>query len=101
MRSVMTLRCTLRRPRVRRSGSSSWRIRSWTSVISVSAAVSPPVPDQGGANNDLAGAVLNVDDVAKQVVRAIDQRQLYILPHAESRAFIRRRFERIDRAFDA
>ncbi len=65
------------------------------------AAASPPVPDQGGANNDLAGAVLDVDDVAQQVVRAIDQRQLYILPHAESRAFIRRRFERIDRAFEA
>ncbi len=65
------------------------------------AAVSPPMPDQGGANNDLAGAVLDVDDVAKQVVRAIDQRRLYILPHAESRTFIRRRFERIDRAFDA
>jgi hypothetical protein len=34
------------------------------------------------------------------VVRAIDEKQLYILPHPESRQFIRRRFERIDRTFE-
>jgi len=61
---------------------------------------SPRVPDQDDANADLAGAVLNVDDVAAMVVRAIDEKQLYILPHDESRPFIRRRFERIDRAFE-
>ena len=61
---------------------------------------SPRVPDQDDANADLAGAVLNVDDVATMVVRAIDEKQLYILPHDESRPFIRRRFERIDRAFE-
>jgi len=62
--------------------------------------VSPRVPAQDGANDDLAGAVLNVDDVAAMVVRAIDDKQLYILPHQESRQFIRRRFERIDRTFE-
>jgi hypothetical protein len=36
-----------------------------------------------------------------RVVRAIDHNQLYIVPHEESRQFIRRRFERIDRAFEA
>jgi len=61
---------------------------------------SPRVPDQDDANADLAGAVLNVDDVAAMVLRAIDEKQLYILPHDESRPFIRRRFERIDRAFE-
>ena len=65
------------------------------------AATSPAVPDQDDANSALAGAVLDVDAVAAMVVRAIDQKQLYILPHDESRAFIRRRFERIDRAFEA
>jgi hypothetical protein len=45
--------------------------------------------------------VLDVDDVAAMVVRAIDKKQLYILPHEESRASIRRRFERIDRAFES
>ncbi len=51
-------------------------------------------------NGELAGAVLNVDDVAAMVVRAIEEKQLYILPHEESRQFIRRRFERIDRTFE-
>lgn len=62
--------------------------------------LSPRVPDQDDANGELAGAVLNVDDVAAMVVRAIDEKQLYILPHEESRQFIRRRFERIDRTFE-
>lgn len=62
-------------------------------------AASPPVPEQDEANADLAGRVLDVDDVAAQVVAAIDNRQLYILPHAESREFIRRRFDRIDHSF--
>jgi NAD(P)-dependent dehydrogenase (short-subunit alcohol dehydrogenase family) len=63
-------------------------------------AASPRVPEQSSANADLAGVVLNVDDVAAMVVRAIDAKELYIVPHAESRQFIRRRFERIDRAFE-
>jgi hypothetical protein len=58
------------------------------------------VPDQDESNPDLAGRVLDVDEVATMVVRAIDENQLYILPHEESRASIRRRFERIDRAFE-
>jgi NAD(P)-dependent dehydrogenase (short-subunit alcohol dehydrogenase family) len=61
---------------------------------------SPPVPEQGETNADLAGRVLDVDAVAAQVVNAIDTRALYILPHAESRESIRKRFERIDRAFE-
>jgi hypothetical protein len=61
--------------------------------------VSPRVPEQSATNSDLAGRVLEVDDVAAAVVRAIDEKQLYIVPHEESRQFIRRRFERIDRAF--
>lgn len=64
------------------------------------AAASPRVPEQSAVNPDLAGRVLDVDDVAVRVVRAIDHNQLYIVPHDESRAFIRRRFERIDKAFE-
>jgi NAD(P)-dependent dehydrogenase (short-subunit alcohol dehydrogenase family) len=61
---------------------------------------SPLVQDQGEANANLAGRVLDVDGVAAQVVRALETKQLYIVPHAEARASVRRRFERIDRCFD-
>jgi len=63
-------------------------------------AASPGVADQDEANADLAGRVLDVDDVAAKVLRAMDANQLYILPHEESRQFIRRRFDRIDRSFE-
>jgi NAD(P)-dependent dehydrogenase (short-subunit alcohol dehydrogenase family) len=64
------------------------------------AAGSPAVADQDEANEDLAGRVLDVDDVAAQVLDAMDHNRLYILPHEESRQFIHRRFERIERSFD-
>lgn len=56
--------------------------------------------DQAESNDDLAGRVLNVQEVATEVIRGIQENQLYIVPHAESREFIRRRFDRIDQAFD-
>ena len=61
---------------------------------------SPPVLDQGEDNQNLAGRVLNVDDIAAQVVDAVVANRLYILPHEESRTPIRRRFERIDQTYD-
>jgi short-subunit dehydrogenase len=63
------------------------------------AAVAAGVADQSANNEDLAGRVLNVDEVAAQVIEAMQDNRLYILPHDESREFIRRRFERIERAF--
>jgi NAD(P)-dependent dehydrogenase (short-subunit alcohol dehydrogenase family) len=57
--------------------------------------VNPPDAD------NMAGAVLEVDDVARQVIAAIDANQLYVLPHAESREYIQRRFARIDASFEA
>ncbi|HYB37137.1 MAG TPA: SDR family NAD(P)-dependent oxidoreductase [Mycobacterium sp.] len=45
-------------------------------------------------------AVLDVDEVARLTADAVLANRLYILPHRASRASIRRRFERIDRAFD-
>ena len=56
--------------------------------------------DQDAANDDLAGRVIEVDGVARLTVDAIEQNRLYVLPHEESRASIRRRFERIDRTFE-
>jgi len=61
---------------------------------------SPTVPDQDEANADLAGRVLDVDDVAELTLDAISANRLYVLPHDESRDMIRRRFERIDRTFE-
>lgn len=63
-------------------------------------AASPAVQNQDESNRNLAGRVLDVDDVAAQVIKAIVANRLYILPHEESRKSIRRRFERIDRTFD-
>jgi NAD(P)-dependent dehydrogenase (short-subunit alcohol dehydrogenase family) len=62
--------------------------------------ISPVVPDQGEDNSELAGRVLPVDAVAGLTVDAILANRLYVLPHEESRASIRRRFDRIDRTFD-
>jgi NAD(P)-dependent dehydrogenase (short-subunit alcohol dehydrogenase family) len=63
------------------------------------AAVSPSTPGPGG-QAQAAGSTISPVVVADRVVRAIKQNELYILTHPESRAFIRRRFERIDRAFE-
>lgn len=48
----------------------------------------------------MRGRVLPVEGVAEKVVRAIRENQLYIVTHEESREFIRRRFDRIDAAFE-
>jgi NAD(P)-dependent dehydrogenase (short-subunit alcohol dehydrogenase family) len=50
-------------------------------------------------DGQMAGRVIAVEEVAALVVKGIRTNQLYLLPHAESREMIRRRFERIDRAF--
>lgn len=60
----------------------------------------PLVPDQDEGNEQLAGRVLDVDDVAALTVEAVVADRLYVLPHEESRTAIRRRFERIDRTFE-
>jgi short-subunit dehydrogenase len=60
---------------------------------------SPAVPSQDEDNPDLAGRVLDVDEVAGLVLKAIDTNTLYILPHEESRPFVERRFNRILRDF--
>jgi NAD(P)-dependent dehydrogenase (short-subunit alcohol dehydrogenase family) len=48
----------------------------------------------------MQGRVLPVEGVAEQVVQAVRNGDLYILTHEEARPFVRRRFERIDSAFD-
>ncbi|MEO5898905.1 MAG: SDR family NAD(P)-dependent oxidoreductase [Ilumatobacteraceae bacterium] len=59
-----------------------------------------PVLSQEEGNTDLAGKVLDVDDVAALTIDAVVNNRLYVLPHEESRRAIQRRFERIDRTFE-
>jgi NAD(P)-dependent dehydrogenase (short-subunit alcohol dehydrogenase family) len=66
-----------------------------------SPALRPPAradaaPAAAGAD-DLAGRVLPVADVAADVVRAVKDGRLYVLPHEESLPHVRRRFGRIER----
>jgi NAD(P)-dependent dehydrogenase (short-subunit alcohol dehydrogenase family) len=49
---------------------------------------------------NLRGRVLSPELAAEKVVNAVKKNELYIHTHEEARAFIRRRFERIDRAFE-
>jgi NAD(P)-dependent dehydrogenase (short-subunit alcohol dehydrogenase family) len=50
---------------------------------------------------NLRGRTLPADVAAEKVVRAVKRGDLYIMTHEEARPFIRRRFERIDRAFES
>ena len=49
---------------------------------------------------EMAGRMIEVDEVAELVVRGITDNQLYLFPHHEARQFIAKRFERMDRSFD-
>ena len=50
--------------------------------------------------SQLAGRLIDVAAVGQLVVDGIKRNQLYLFPHPESREFIRRRFERMDQAFE-
>jgi len=50
--------------------------------------------------DQMAGSLIPVDEVAELVVDGIRRNRLYLFPHPEARDFIRRRFDRIDRAFE-
>ncbi len=63
-------------------------------------ATPPDRPTVDAANPDLAGRVLAAEDIADDLVDAIRRNRLYVLPHAESRESVRRRFARIERDFD-
>ena len=48
----------------------------------------------------LIGRYLTPEDVAGRVLRAVKANRLYVIPHEEAREPLRRRFERMDRAFE-
>ena len=50
-------------------------------------------------SQNMRGRVLTPELAAEKVVKAVKNNELYIHTHEEARDFIRRRFERIDRAF--
>ncbi len=60
-------------------------------------------PPEGTAESPrpIVGETMKADEVAERVLEGIRTGRLYILPHEESRPFIRRRFERIDRSFES
>jgi NAD(P)-dependent dehydrogenase (short-subunit alcohol dehydrogenase family) len=58
-----------------------------------------PKIDDPTAN--MTGRVLPTEEVVEDVLAAIGTNRLYLVPHEESREPIRRRFARIDAAFDA
>lgn len=64
-------------------------------------AVSVPEPDFDLEADDMSGRVLPVGDIATRFVEAAQAGELYVVPHEESREMIRRRFDRIDRAFSS
>ena len=57
----------------------------------------PTMPATAEVADDLAGRVLAVEDVAANVVSAVKDGRLYIIPHEESMQFVRRRFARMER----
>jgi NAD(P)-dependent dehydrogenase (short-subunit alcohol dehydrogenase family) len=57
----------------------------------------PAMPATAEVADDLAGRVLAVEDVAANVVSAVKDGRLYIIPHEESMQFVRRRFARMER----
>jgi NAD(P)-dependent dehydrogenase (short-subunit alcohol dehydrogenase family) len=77
-----------------------------TTNIGTSARNRPPElggglpPPEREAPGEPRGTVLSAGAVAEQVVAAIGTDRLYIVTHPESRPMIRRRFDRIDSAFE-
>jgi NAD(P)-dependent dehydrogenase (short-subunit alcohol dehydrogenase family) len=58
---------------------------------------------KGPEDNDwfqLIGRYLEPEDVAGRVLRAVKANRLYVITHEEAREPLRRRFERMDRAFE-
>ena len=71
------------------------------------AATGGPLESAAGADDDTPfsghvtdDTVLDAAEVARLTADAVLANRLYVLPHANSRASIRRRFDRIDRTFD-
>jgi hypothetical protein len=48
----------------------------------------------------IVGGVIQPDEVARRVLRAIERNDLYVLTHPEQRKYLRRRAEKLDAMFE-
>lgn len=60
---------------------------------SVAADVTDPRDDS------VPGTILTADDVAAQILDAVDHKELYVMTHGEGRHYLGRRFQRIDKIY--
>lgn len=74
--------------------------RNRPAALRPAGAAPPPPPPTEEQQRALAGGVLKAEDVAERVLDAVRRNRLYIVTHPEARPFVRRRFERIDAAFE-
>ncbi len=75
-------------------GANSQRLRPGA-LRPESGSEAPPPPA-----NAMVGGTVTVEDVARRVVRAIDERRFYVLTHPEQREILRKRAARLDAASD-
>ena len=59
------------------------------------------LPEPGASGIQQSGDIKTADEVAQVVVDGVRKNQLYLLPHPESRGFVRNRFQRIDAAYES
>jgi hypothetical protein len=63
-------------------------------------AQSPAPPEQlDEAPRPLVGGTMKAEEVAERVLQGIREGSLYILTHEAAAPYVRRRFERIEKAF--
>jgi NAD(P)-dependent dehydrogenase (short-subunit alcohol dehydrogenase family) len=49
----------------------------------------------------LRSTIISAEEAAEMLIEGIRERKLYVFTHPESRAFLKRRFDRIDQSFEA
>lgn len=63
-------------------------------------------PDSGAtelidpSDTSLPGEILSIEEAARRILAGIANNDLYIMTHGEGRAYVRRRFEKVDKGFE-
>jgi hypothetical protein len=63
-------------------------------------ALKNPGPEIVPDGSAMVGGIVQPDEVARRVVRAIERRDLYVFTHPEQREILKRRWLRQDRMFE-